>query len=111
MDITELKSLATNSYSIEEWGKTLFKEYSKDDKFVSSSDYEKIISSICDEYGIQTPSQDEMDAMKNKLDSENDDGCFNQIVPYPFQDDDISFEEYCDKLQVILNIIILKLEN
>ena len=116
MELKELKALASDYNSFEEWSLTFFKEYSKDEKFISPLDYDKIIASLSDEYGIDNPSKEEVESMKSKKEKEfyaslGDTKCMMKKIPFPKQDDNISFMEYCDKLLIILDIIILKLDN
>ncbi len=116
MDLKELKALLDDYDLFEEWSFSYFKEYTKDDKFISPKDYENIITSICDELGTCIPTKDEVESMIRKKDEDyyaktQGKMCMMKKIPFPKQGDDISFMEYNQKLSIIIEIIILRLSN
>ena len=110
MEPSELKVLLSDSTKFRDWSSTYFNEYSKDNKFITSFDFNNIVTSLCDEYGIEPPSKDEIEAIMSKRKKENE-SSINRRTIINNIDDELSFDEYLTKISIVCEIIVIKLEN
>ncbi len=112
MEQIELKDLLSNNSKFKEWSLIFFNEYSKDEKFITPLDFQNIVTSLSDEYGITVPSKEEIESIVSKREKDQD-SYIQESCPLilPKNEDEISLDEYRDKLSVIIEIMIIKLDS
>ncbi len=103
MEITqEFKDLLCNKESLNEFCNKYFMAHSKDKKFISEKDLSEILMEICDERGIDTPSNQELNDWERKRDSNIEEKESSMLFS------GISFDGFLSKIKVLFGFLIDK---